>query len=1281
MFFLTRSLDYYPSRYGHSAYYLGSHIDYKKQYWVDIVDIKNLRIECLATAGNCTRGDTVPVLASPQFCYAKYGASCTDVLSNYFWNCYKSGRVEIDHYLSNHFHLFHYPMCMNNINGMRQRSYIIVDESYRVVYGVYKLALAASLGASRIEVIMVGNGRRKGVGDRTTRSLSSSLTRPLPCTFKKFEATTPASKVSLGLRVLEKCDFEYIIMKMANSKMFPSLQKPGGNVDVLLASGSSPTGAVECLRSIFPYARVTAVSLSQIYVDILQGGDKLFYRFNIHSELPFAAAHPLWQNEIFAHSQVHLSPLNFLWKAPSDIDEAAIRYFEWRNLDNDNPLKIKHLQWIANHPTKIFPLPQIGLRNNSYRTHTNQSRARGFRLNTPKPSCKSDYNRKYKRSQLPLRVLIFSRDRASQLLLLLGSMESHVDDWRQVSITAIISASEENFVQGYIVVQRKYPCIRFKWDMGPGLFRKHTLDALSGSAADEEGDTFTLLLVDDNIFVRQMAFSDIVTAFSARFLSEHRHLQSISIRMHPGISHTYTRQMNTPPPNRLYKVNLVGGKIDSYMFVWNSCDKGLLGDWAYPVSIASDVYRTKPLRDTLQSLLFTSPNQMESQMYEKHQLLKTSLKSWQSDEIFIASIGLTPCVVSMPFNRVQSDFPWNLHDTSHRLTAKVLNNALIQHGKVLALPDRRTLNFSSTNSVPISIVWKGIQTIRDYDDSGRTTITQCPTATLMKLADFLGTAPEDRKIGYEVAIQYEGNLESCILDMCRRRHIDILESRCFRQTVDALDRYSPFFPCMRQGWTWAGEWEVALFHSKFCLGAEATTLRHFKALGLWGWAASICEHHQHNGSLEQFIEQITSPTFIKEINTDVNYFLTTVERRPDAIRFVRWVSAVLLYVKIHHPSQSPRVQILTSEILAVLSTFEYSYSSYVVAAALYCLSAHHNPRSLNQKLKQRPFHYFSDILKLCQAKSKVLSKNEAARSPLLEGGQEVFSNQTLIPLGRAITRGVMPACSGNSFDKLLIGVISKPENIQRRKIIRDTWGSYCHKGFDTCLGNINHDKNRVCCEVVFVVGATEDETMHQAINKEYQNFGDILWITGLQEGHKKDFVRKIGGLFAYALHTHAPHCPSFILRTDDDVYLKVNQIMKELKNLQRPLFWGYKNTFEPVQRAGKYEINAQSYGSTWYAPFLSGGRYVLSRDLLEILLVYRPLSLSTSSFDDVDISRQLSSVVEFAHDPRFYDKNCDFIVENEGTNDFLACETNPGQHKNDSTLQFEFTSLFQREHT
>ncbi|MFL5827648.1 MAG: hypothetical protein ACJ76V_14075, partial [Thermoleophilaceae bacterium] len=93
-----------------------------------------------------------------------------------------------------------------------------------------------------------------------------------------------------------------------------------------------------------------------------------------------------------------------------------------------------------------------------------------------------------------LDLVIFSKDRACQLDLLLRSIKRFLEGWTDLSIRVIHTHADERLGRGYEIVQQLHP--EFEWvselasDRG---FRGLTLDAVGHNP-------YVSFLVDDDVF-------------------------------------------------------------------------------------------------------------------------------------------------------------------------------------------------------------------------------------------------------------------------------------------------------------------------------------------------------------------------------------------------------------------------------------------------------------------------------------------------------------------------------------------------------------------------------------------------------------------------------------------------------------------------------------------------------------------------------------------------------------------------------------------------------------
>lgn len=1406
----------------YSPYFLRSNLGANIPYEVDIVGIKKLRLPRHenVTRGSFLFGKTAAVYEFPHF--ATFGAACPNFYNSddaqhssmSFENTSFSEDCTGSYFrgLVDTFDLSQYPQCVNTLGGASRRSYVIVDREYRVLDGAHKVALAATCGATRMEVIVLQRA-----------AVSKAAARAVPCAGAlggvDLDSPTPALRVSLGLRVLAHCGIPYVIMNVFNPLTFPAAQKLGERVDVL--TGTTTLETADCLRSVFPAGRVRAISLSHMHVDLLDGQEaRLFVRFNLYSELPyiFHGVHLNWKADILAHSQTRLSPLGFEWPSPSAIDSAAMHYLEWVDWHKLKPDCIKHLQWVANHPNIMFPLPDASFRPSGTKKRYRTMLGEGTPVQMTKPSCPL---LPAQTQEQALQILVFSKNRPWQLLLLLQSMEKYVVDWDRVKITAIVSASDTKRVQGYILVQRKYQCVRFLWDeteKEKGLLRAHVLAVLSIAKVE-----LTLTLRDDYIFVRYVAASDIVYAF--RF--EGLHSLAVQSYQEPIL-----QQMYSQLPNR-EEYHFDEGRVDQVLAVWSICRDGRQPDVlprvsAYgptPGNIVLFVYRTELLKQILQARAFDSLDEMEAlfdaaprffkvdrefligslgsrsmvgvmpvikyvaptdllltyrfdvivkavyaieflrrghvstlirDIYQKHlkvlnnfselctsqsqaewfdstklcmkkskpeefehsfQDIVRSLerKGFNSSEFTVpvskahypldgavhvaAAIALN--IETVPVRMMMSDrwFRWDeaffVENGFDQEYARIVRSRFQKHvdmNTATALPQKVAPDSSLSPHEQHKFLFDlavGKHTVLGMTSSPSQVSTlhaqtkPDPDSVFKQLCNFLGVCTDTKRVAHALAIRYNGSLQKCIRDMCGQWPRERPISSCIREIADALVGYSPFFACVRHGvpslvandvrqGVGDKREEIKNAGHKICSSAERTVIRHFKKFGLWGWAVSQYEQHADSNIFGQLIALLVSPDAPKKLAEELGSLLHD-NMKSEAIHILRVrVSQLLYYVYAEREQhrQVPASYLKTiCNFITWLASLEYAYTGPMFASALRCVSDIIRIGRLSSNRQE----FFYEALKRCESlkeKTEISIFSNGSRHAtignnfLLQGARAIFSAQTVLPHGRTISSHIERTLVA---DRLLIGVMSKPDHIMRRAGIRKTWSRHCKS-----------DDNP--CEVVFVLGTVADPSLQHLVEEECRTHGDILWIRGIPEGIRSNFSRKVGSFFSYGLHMQSPHAPSLVLRTDDDVFVNVRRVMEVGKMLSKPLYWGFENTFESTLREGKYKVNYDEFAAAFFPPFISGASTVLSRDLIEILLVNRPLLLSTKSLDDVDIGYQLIDIVDRVYDnSRFVWRmqgGCQRVIASQGEQDFLICESVLTGQGDNALLEHDRTELF-----
>uniref|UniRef100_A0A8C8VHC3 Hexosyltransferase n=1 Tax=Pelusios castaneus TaxID=367368 RepID=A0A8C8VHC3_9SAUR len=174
---------------------------------------------------------------------------------------------------------------------------------------------------------------------------------------------------------------------------------------------------------------------------------------------------------------------------------------------------------------------------------------------------------------------------------------------------------------------------------------------------------------------------------------------------------------------------------------------------------------------------------------------------------------------------------------------------------------------------------------------------------------------------------------------------------------------------------------------------------------------------------------------------------------------------------------------------------------------------------------------------------------------------------------------------------LLILVTSAPGNWEPRQAIRRTWAT--HKG-----PAAKHWQS------VFLVGRTADAGVAQGIQREQQEFRDILI------GNYQDTYRNLTLKVMHGFKWGAERCrPSYILKTDDDCFVNTDrlpQFLLEHNTIKTGLYAGSLFSREKRQvirePSSKWFVSRQDYRPDEYPPYASGIGYILSLDAAEQIL-------------------------------------------------------------------------------
>lgn len=169
---------------------------------------------------------------------------------------------------------------------------------------------------------------------------------------------------------------------------------------------------------------------------------------------------------------------------------------------------------------------------------------------------------------------------------------------------------------------------------------------------------------------------------------------------------------------------------------------------------------------------------------------------------------------------------------------------------------------------------------------------------------------------------------------------------------------------------------------------------------------------------------------------------------------------------------------------------------------------------------------------------------------------------------------------------LLVYVHTAPAHFKHRSIIRQTWGNALYyPGTDV--------------RVVFVMGVDEKGDTQPAVAFESAQYGDIV-----QEDFR-DTYRNLTYKGIAALKWISTYCPhaTFILKTDDDIFVNMFTLLRhlrslaELSNVHKRMLLCLVWDRMPVLREGKWGISEKEFKANYYPVYCSGSAFVMTTDV------------------------------------------------------------------------------------
>lgn len=194
-----------------------------------------------------------------------------------------------------------------------------------------------------------------------------------------------------------------------------------------------------------------------------------------------------------------------------------------------------------------------------------------------------------------LNFIIFSKDRACQLQLLLESLEKNFKEFNNIQTNILYTYSNINFKVGYERLQKKYSNVNF---ILQNNFKKDLYNLI-------DDNLYTIFGVDDNIMINPFSLD----CKELDFFNKNNNIHALSLRLDKYKTFCFTENKKYNLPKFL--------RNDFEMWDWTKqISPGILynGDWAYPFSLDFNIYKTKDIKELLYKLNYFSPNTLEGQL-------------------------------------------------------------------------------------------------------------------------------------------------------------------------------------------------------------------------------------------------------------------------------------------------------------------------------------------------------------------------------------------------------------------------------------------------------------------------------------------------------------------------------------------------------------------------------------------------------------------------------------------------------------------------------------------
>ena len=187
-------------------------------------------------------------------------------------------------------------------------------------------------------------------------------------------------------------------------------------------------------------------------------------------------------------------------------------------------------------------------------------------------------------------AIIFSKNRALQLDLLLRSLYNCIDDFSELDIKILYKTTSDRHKKSYETLQSEWKNIQYVEETN---FKNDLLNAI-------DGYEYTFFIVDDNVFCNRFCLDEII-----KLLGKNNSVLGFSLRLGKNTEYCFSCNM----PQSIPAMKEYNKDISTYFWPQSQFD------FSYCLEVSSSIYRSKDILQVIQERIFNNPNQLEDALY------------------------------------------------------------------------------------------------------------------------------------------------------------------------------------------------------------------------------------------------------------------------------------------------------------------------------------------------------------------------------------------------------------------------------------------------------------------------------------------------------------------------------------------------------------------------------------------------------------------------------------------------------------------------------------------